>query len=225
MEEASYQIKWIRPYDLILDFNLTKEICMKYPFNNINKLKNFIIKIFNDELCPVKFKNFNDSDEFDINELEKNPYSLSNKKLLKHLFRFFEPENFKIVNFIKRIENSEEIKIRIENEEKNFIYEWKAKQALEEANSKKKAKDSIETKPPVIKVDDQPKMIKEFLPSNIYMGERYCDFAKWVGSIFQTIKDLNITDVNNVRILFYFIKAKRNFMEKNISSKTRNAFI
>ena len=47
---------------------------------------------------------------------------------------------------------------------------------------------------------------KEILVSNITMAEKYCDFSKWVGSVLQNIKDLNITDIYDVSKFFFILK-------------------
>ena len=181
---------------------------MKYPFKNIHKIKKFLIESYNEPVCPIKFKTFENSDEFNMNDIETNiSYGSGNKKLFKQFYKFFDPSNIKVVNFYERKETAEEVNLRIEAEEKVLLEEWKQKIEKEEqinllvnANKKipVKAKQPVEIKPPVIDIIREPKVKKEILPYNITMVERYCDFSKWVGSVLQSIKDLNIADMSDV---------------------------
>lgn len=138
--------------------------------------------------------------------MEKNLYSKGNKNFFLDYFKFFEPENLKLVNHFERMETEEETKIRIDKEE-NILYEnWRIKCEKEEqerlANPKaKKAKNPIEPQKPIFDFVKDPIIVNEPIISNIDMSEGYCEFSKWVGSVFQSIKDLDVNDVNDVRIL------------------------
>jgi hypothetical protein len=186
---------------------------MKYPFRNVNKIKKFLIATYKEPTCPIKFKTIENSDEFNMNDIEThNTYSSGNKKLFKHFFKFFDPSLVKIVNNYERKETVKEIAFRVEDEEKALIAEWKIKIEKEEqinllgnANKKNamKPKQAADAKPPVFDMIREPKAVKEIVACNITMAEKYCDFSKWVGSVFQSIKALNITDMFDVSIIFW----------------------
>jgi len=181
---------------------------MRYPFKNMKKIKKFLINSYNETTCPIKFKIFENSDEFYINEIESNiTYGSGNKKLFKHFFKFFELGNIKIVNSFERKETPQEVILRVESEEKAFLNEWKIKIEKEEqiniqnsATKKnfKQKNQNVEIKPPVFDITREPKIKKEIDSKNISMIEKYSDYSKWVGSVLQNIKDLNITDIFDV---------------------------
>jgi len=155
------------------------------------------------DTCPIKFKVLETSDEFNFMDMERNVFSKANKNLFKEYFKFFEPEDIKLVNFLEKMETQEEVNLRNEKEEKIIMNTWKLKVEKEEqeklANPKlKKQKTSFDVKPPVLNLSKDPQVYNEIIASNIDMSEGYCDFSKWVGSIFQTIKDLKINDVHDV---------------------------
>jgi len=222
LQECNYQVKWIRLYDIYLENVLTKEIFMKYPFKNIPKIKKFLISAYNESSCPIKFKTFENSDEFNMNDIDSNnTYSSGNKKFFKYFFKLFEASNLKVVNSYERKETQEEMSARIEMEEKILLNEWKQKIEKEElinaqlnANKKNVKKTNVEIKPPVFDIFREPKSKREIAPCNINMVEKYSDFCKWVGSVFQSIKDLNVVDVYDVSKNF-LVFSKNFFLYKN----------
>jgi len=155
-------------------------------------------------------------------ETNKNPYCSGNKKLFKHFFKFFNPSNLKVVNFYERKETDEEVFLRVEAEEKALLAEWKLKIEKEEqinlvGNAGKKSvvkgNKPVEVKPPVFDISREPKAKKDISACNISMIRRYCDFSKWIGSVLQSIKDLNITDMFDVSIYFFIIIVSFSFFE------------
>lgn len=193
-----------------------KDLNQKYSNRVANKIRKFLIKNYNVETCPIKFKVLETSDDFNIEEMEKKVFSKANKALFLEYFKYFESDRINLVKFVEKKETENEVNLRNEKEEKNIMNAWREKIEKEEkeklANPKLKNK-KIDNKPPVINLNKEPRVYNEIVVSNIDMSDSYCDFSKWVGSVFQSIKDLKVNDVEDVRkffniFLLFFIKFK-----------------
>jgi len=72
--------------------------------------------------------------------------------------------------------------------------DYSIKENLMNTNFEKK---SASVKEPTAEYKSIPFKIKNILPSNLDMSERYPRFSKWVSSILQIIKDMKIKDASN----------------------------
>jgi hypothetical protein len=164
------------------------------------------------ETCPIKFKVLETSDEFNFEEMEKNIFSKANKNLFKEYYKYFDPQNIELVNFLEEVESEEEVNLRIEKEEKIIMDNWMIKVKIEKEKEEQERQNNpklrnkknyvlTEYKPPVIELSKEPMVFNKINVSDIDMSIPYCDFSKWVASVFQNIKDLKINDVNDVCII------------------------
>ena len=149
------------------------------------------------------------SDYFNFEEMEKNIFSKANKNLFLEYFKYFESQDIKLVNFVEKIETEEQVNIRIQKEEKIIMDKWIIQVSIEKEKEEKERQNNPklrnkknyvprEYKPPVIELSKEPLVYNEIEISDMDMSVTYCDFSKWIASVFQNIKDLKINDVNDV---------------------------
>ncbi len=172
-------------------------------------------KIYNKDSCPIKFKDFESYEEFNVNDMEKNIYSRTNKKFFIENFKFFELENnneignIKIVNYMERMETKEETNLRIEKEENLLMEMYRLRVEKEEqerlANPRKRIIKGKEIQKPIFDFEKYPIMVKEITANDVEMSDNYCEFSKWIASLLQSIKDMKINDVNNVIFIIKYI--------------------
>ena len=106
--------------------------------------------------------------------------------------------NITVVKFIQRQETEEEYNERIERE----------KEEIEKFKIEKKKNKNLE--PRITEVNMEKLKINEASPSKINMKESYPIYCRWLASIFEIIKDRNITDVNTNCTLFQRIYPQEN---------------
>ena len=153
-------------------------------------------------------------DEPAYNEYEKDDEEARKKRIYKEFYRIIEKKiDIKVVHYFEREETEEEHKIRHDEEVQRIE---KIKQ--EEKSAKGKKQDpKIKKKPSNEEIVLDYIKIKECNPSNMSITDRFDksnientpSYIKWISSVYQSIKDLNIPDYSTNKTIWYNIYPQR----------------
>lgn len=172
---------WSRPDEYIRDYNMEKDIKMKYPNKNHAKIKKNVKSNYYSDVCVFRPKHIVPNSTKKINldvlgKLDKKSTSLrrSQNSLIS--------KNVSVTDMVDKDESDKVLHFEyfIYLEMKLHIY--------------------------VIKTDSMAKPKYK----NLDMTDKYCKFSKWVCSVFQNIIDMNLTDVNSGETLYDKIYPKEN---------------
>ena len=193
------EIKWSRPIHYILENKLDLEIKKHYQKKNTYNFREKVHEKFREEERRKKMEEEGilepKSDKSDSDYNEKN----DGNALYKDYFNLLRTKpNITIVKFIERQETDEEYEIRIKKEEEE-IERFK--------NEKKKNKN---LQPTITEVNTEKLKLNEASPSCINMKDGYPLYCRWLASIFEIIRERNITDVNNHYSIFKRIYPQEN---------------
>lgn len=201
------EVKWLRPSEYTREYYLEKEIKTKLPNKNHIKIRKKINEYYTKlGIIPGGAVDIDDAARNAIRKYSFKRSATSNyskfstqaddydeflqREIVKDFQRIYEATfNHRVVKCSERDETQEEFNRRkIEFEAK--IKDFKPVQV----NTKdKKATAKVVTEPTPVFNNNLLK-VKEFAPSDINMGERYPKYSKWISSVFQFIKDMNIRD-------------------------------
>ena len=205
-------VKWSSPENYITEIYLDKLIQKQMPKKNPFRFRAKVHECYEEEL-KIRKKNAEKKNiEGEENENENNianseeSESDIDKKDEFFIYRDFfkildQPLDIKVVNFITRMETEEEMNERIKRQEEEL-----QQQMLNDKNKKAK-------KHPVKGVNDIPQEKIELTlpsPNNISLKENIPPFSRWIGSIFQIIKDRNLLDVRTGENIWQKIYPQKN---------------
>ena len=205
-------VKWSSPENYITEIYLDKLIQKQMPKKNPFRFRAKVHECYEEEL-KIRKKNAEKKNiEGEENENENNianseeSESDIDKKDEFFIYRDFfkildQPLDIKVVNFITRMETEEEMNDRIKRQEEEL-----QQQMLNDKNKKAK-------KHPVKGVNDIPQEKIELTlpsPNNISLKENIPPFSRWIGSIFQIIKDRNLLDVRTGENIWQKIYPQKN---------------
>ena len=204
-------VKWSSPEHYITEIYLDKLIQKQMPKKNPFRFRAKVHECYEEEL-KIRQKNLEkknnegeeNSNENNINSEESE--SDIDKKDEFFIYRDFfkildQPLDIKVVNFITRMETEEEMNERIKKQEDEL-----QQQMLNDKNKKAK-------KHPGKTVSDTPQEKIELTlpsPNNISLKENIPPFSRWLGSIFQIIKDRNLLDVKTGENIWQKIYPQKN---------------
>ena len=196
------EIKWSRPIHYIIENKLENDIRTHLPKKNVYKFREKVHEKFKEEERKKKMEEegiieqkSEKSDSDDNNVTGKK----DENAVYKDYFNILRTKpNITVVKFIQRQETEEEYNERIERE----------KEEIEKFKIEKKKNKNLE--PRITEVNMEKQKINEASPSKINMKESYPIYCRWLASIFEIIKDRNITDVNSNCTLFQRIFPQEN---------------
>ena len=204
-------VKWSSPEHYITEIYLDKLIQKQMPKKNPFRFRAKVHECYEEEL-KIRQKNLEkknnegeeNSNENNINSEESE--SDIDKKDEFFIYRDFfkildQPLDIKVVNFITRMETEEEMNERIKKQEEEL-----QQQMLSDKNKKAK-------KHPGKTAGDIPQEKIELTlpsPNNISLKENLPPFSRWIGSIFQIIKDRNLLDVKTGENIWQKIYPQKN---------------
>jgi hypothetical protein len=202
-------VKWVRPDFYIREDLLQKEISFIFPNKKSSKLSRYIRDMYLKDLSVLE-KNVSASAEikspvlmpiFVEEDNENIIESVNNMKIFREFYKILEKDiEIKVVN-MKFIENED-------RGDENF-QQMKLEQNLKKFEMNLKGEKNkiihlktISNNPVLSKLSSVSSEIDEIrktknqvaCPGDISMKDKYINFSRWLGSIFQTIKDLNILD-------------------------------
>ena len=207
-------VKWISPENYITEIYLDKLIQKQMPKKNPFRFRAKVHECYEEEL-KIRKRNMekkNEGGEENSNENNNNQNfeeseSDIDKKDEFFIYRDFfkildQPLDIKVVNFITRMETDEEMNERIKRQEEEL-----QQQMLNDKNKKAK-------KHPGKNVGAEIPQEKMELtlpsPNNISLKENIPPFSRWLGSIFQIIKDRNLLDVKTGENIWQKIYPQKN---------------
>ena len=196
------EIKWSRPLHYIIENKLENDIRAHLPKKNAFKFREKVHEKFREEERKKKMEEEGILEQkSEKSDSEDN--NITGKKdenaVYKDYFNILRTKpNITVVKFIQRQETEEEYNERIERE----------KEEIEKFKIEKKKNKNLE--PRITEVNMEKQKINEASPSKINMKETYPIYCRWLASIFEIIKDRNITDVNSNCTLFQRIFPQEN---------------
>jgi hypothetical protein len=201
-------VRWYRPEFYIREDLLQKEISFIFPNKNTSKLSRYIRDMYSKNISVLE-KNVSASVEIKspilipmlvVEDNEDLIESMNNKKIFREFYKILERQlDIKVVN-VSHCENEDRDDKRFEQIkfEKNLK---KLKMNIKGEKNKINHVNTISNNHVLSKLSSISSEIEEISgtkikpnPGNIDMKDKYIDFSRWVGSIYQTIKDLNILD-------------------------------
>jgi hypothetical protein len=215
IEIAQNELKWLRPEEYIKNYLIDREIRQTYPNKNAIKMRIDIKESHSDGF--IRTGGFSNEYDYDTASLMSDDTNSRKRNIYKDFFKILDRKlDIKVISSFEREETEEEFKKRKDEELQEKIKlealnKTSKKTVMSFAANKNK---NLKNTPIVEEKKDEEKLkIKEIYPNNMYLEEirnndRYNyttpTFCKWVGSIFQTIKDLEINDAN-VNYNFFII--------------------
>ena len=195
------EIKWSRPIHYIIENKLENDIKIRFPKKNINKFREKVHEKFKEEERKKKMEEEGLLEH--KSEKSDSEDNITGKKDENAIYRDYfnvlrTKPNITVVKFIQRQETDEECNERIERE----------KEEIEKFKIEKKKNKNLE--PRITEVNTEKQKINEASPSKINMKDGYPLFCRWLASIFEIIKDRNITDINNNCTIFERIYPQEN---------------
>jgi hypothetical protein len=207
LAETMGEVRWLRPSEYTREYYLEKEIKTKLPNKNHIKIRKKINEYYT-KLGIVPGGGIN-SDDGARNAIRKYSFKRAatsgygrystqqddydeflQREIVKDFQRIYEATfNHLIVKCSERDETQEEFnkrKLEFEAKMKDF------KPVQVNPKDKKSGAKVVPEQAPVF--NSNLLKVKEYSPSDINMGERYPKYSKWISSIFQFIKDMNIRD-------------------------------
>ena len=195
------EIKWSRPIHYIIENKLENDIKIRFPKKNIYKFREKVHEKFKEEERKKKMEEEGLIEH--KSEKSDSEDNITGKKDENAIYRDYfnvlrTKPNITVVKFIQRQETDEECNERIERE----------KEEIEKFKIEKKKNKNLE--PRITEVNMEKQKINEASPSKINMKDGYPLFCRWLASIFEIIKDRNITDINNNCTIFERIYPQEN---------------
>ena len=205
-------VKWSSPEIYIQEIYLDQLIQKQMPKKNPFKFRAKVHECYEMEL-KIRKKNEEkknnegeDSKDNENKQDSEDSESDIDKKDEFFIYRDFfkildQPLDIKVVNFINRMETDEELNERIKRQEEEL-------QQQMASDKNKKAK-----KHPGKNVNEMPQEKIELTlpsPNNIFLKENLPPFSRWLGSIFQIIKDRNLLDVKTGENIWQKIYPQKN---------------
>ena len=204
-------MKWSSPEEYITEIYLDKLIQKQMPKKNSYKFRMKVHECYKEELQirKKKLEEQNEENELNDNNINKNEESedlIENKDeflIYRDFFKILDnPLNIQVVNFLKRFETEEEMASRIKKLEEEYQHH------LQNDKSKKKSTRISKNLQPEIVQDKIELTIPS--PSNINLKEAAPPYFRWLGSIFQIIKDRNLLDVKTGENIWAKIYPQKN---------------
>ena len=203
-------MKWSSPEEYITEIYLDKLIQKQMPKKNSYKFRMKVHECYQEELQIRKKKLEEQNEENELNDNNnKNEESediIENKDeflIYRDFFKILDnPLNIQVVNFIKRMETEEEMAERIKKLEEEYQHH------VQNDKSKKKASKISKNLPSDIVQEKIEITIPS--PSNINLKEGIPPYFRWLGSIFQIIKDRNLLDVKTGENIWAKIYPQKN---------------
>ena len=202
-------IKWSSPEEYIQEISLDKLIQKQMPKKNSYKFRMKVHECYEEELKIRKkkleeAKEANEENELNENKSDESEDDIDNKDeflIYRDFFKILDtPLNIQVVNFIKRLETEEEMAERIKKLEEEF-------QQHNDKNKKNKARTNKNFQNEIV----QEKMELTIpSPTNINLKEGIPPFFRWLGSIFQIIKDRNLLDIKTGENIWAKIYPQKN---------------
>ena len=200
-------IKWSSPEKYIQEINLDKLIQKQMPKKNSYKFRMKVHEFYEKELLIRKQKaeEANEENEINENKNEESEDNIDNKDeflIYRDFFKILDnPLNIQIVNFIKRLETEEEMLERIKKLEEELQHQQHDKNKKAKARTSKNFQGEILQEKVEITIPS---------PNNINLKEGLPPYFRWLGSIFQIIKDRNLLDVKTGENIWAKIYPQKN---------------
>ena len=200
-------IKWSSPEKYIQEINLDKLIQKQMPKKNSYKFRMKVHEFYEKELLIRKQKaeEANEENEINENKNEESEDNIDNKDeflIYRDFFKILDnPLNIQIVNFIKRLETEEEMLERIKKLEEELQHQQHDKNKKAKARTSKNFQGEILQEKVEITIPS---------PNNINLKEGLPPYFRWIGSIFQIIKDRNLLDVKTGENIWAKIYPQKN---------------
>lgn len=210
--QASTGVKWLRPNEFIRIAYIDRELKSKFPHKDIIEIRNKAKEIYLKNKAEVSNSN-NDKDDNNLSKKFKR-YSTtviyhqtdSNSELSandnlqqllnKEIFKYYEKDiNFRIVTSETIFESEEEEKNKKKEE---FELELKSRAEAKNSTVNQALKKQTVAKQVIVY---EPSKIINYFPNDISTQADSPKYTKWISSILQSIKDLDIVDINDVRYL------------------------
>ena len=206
-------IKWSSPENYITEIYLDKLIQKQMPKKNPFRFRAKVHECYQEEL-KIRQKNLEkknnegeeNSNENNIQNSEESESDIDKKDeffIYRDFFKILDQQlEIKVVNFITRMETEEEMNERIKRQEEEL-----QQQMLNDKNKKGKKHPGKNAGNEI-----QQEKIELTLPSpnNISLKENIPPFSRWLGSIFQIIKDRNLLDVKTGENIWQKIYPQKN---------------
>ena len=201
-------IKWSSPEKYITEIYLDKLIQKQMPKKNSFKFRMKVHEFYEEELKirQRKLQETNEENEINENKNEESEADIDNKDeflIYRDFFKILDnPLNIQVVNFIKRMETEEEMNERLKKlgEEYQHVMQNEKNKKGKNRNSKNFQNEIMQEK------------IEITIPSpnNINLNEGTPPYFRWLGSIYQIIKDRNLLDVKTGENIWAKIYPQKN---------------
>ena len=199
-------IKWSSPEEYITEIYLDKLIQKQMPKKNSYRFRLKVHECYQEELKirKKKLEEANEENELNENKNEESEVDIDNKDeflIYRDFFKILDnPLNIQVVNFIKRIETEEEMQERIKRLEEEY-------QHHNDKNKKNKVRTSKNLQNEIVQEKIE---ITKPSPNDINLKEGLPPYFRWLGSIFQIIKDRNLLDVKTGENIWAKIYPQKN---------------
>ena len=200
-------IKWSSPEKYIQEIYLDKLIQKQMPKKNSFRFRQKVHEFYQEELKirQRKLEEANEENELNENKNEESELDLDNKDeflIYRDFFKILDnPLNIQVVNFVTRLETEEEMAERIKKIEEEIQHHSNDKGKKNKARTSKNYQNEIL----------QEKIEITFpSPNDINLKEGLPPYFRWLGSIFQIIKDRNLLDVKTGENIWAKIYPQKN---------------
>ena len=200
-------IKWSSPEKYIQEINLDKLIQKQMPKKNSYKFRMKVHEFYEKELQIRKQKaeEANEENEINENKNEESEDNIDNKDeflIYRDFFKILDnPLNIQVVNFIKRLETEEEMNERIKKHEEELQHQQHDKNKKAKTRTSKNFQSDIIQEKVEITIPS---------PNNINLKDGLPPYFRWLGSIFQIIKDRNLLDAKTGENIWAKIYPQKN---------------
>ena len=207
-------IKWSPPENYITEIYLDKLIQKQMPKKNPFRFRAKVHECYEEEL-KIRQKNLEkknneggeeNENENNIQNSEESESDIDKKDeffIYRDFFKILDQQlEIKVVNFITRMETEEEMNERIKKQEEEL-----QQQMLNDKNKKGKKHAG---KNPGNEIIQEKIELTLPSPNNISLKENIPPFSRWLGSIFQIIKDRNLLDVKTGENIWQKIYPQKN---------------
>ena len=201
-------IKWSSPEEYIQEIYLDKLIQKQMPKKNSYKFRMKVHEFYEEELKIRQRKLLeeqNEEKEMNENKNEESELDIENKDeflIYRDFFKILDnPLNIQVVNFIKRMETEEEMNERIKKLEEELQHHQGDKGKKNKARTGKNLTNEIMQEKIEITIPS---------PNDINLKEGYPPYFRWLGSIYQIIKDRNLLDVKTGENIWAKIYPQKN---------------
>ena len=206
VDYLNMSIKWSPPEKYIIEFYLDKLIQKQMPKKNSYKFRLKIHESYQEELKirKKKLEEANEENELNENKNEESEEYIDNKDeflIFRDFFKILDkPLDIQVVNFVKRTETEEELLERLKKLEEEYHLQNDKGKKNKTRTSKNLPNDVVQEKMEITKPS----------PTNINLKEKIPPFFRWLGSIFQIIKDRNLVDVKTGENIWAKIYPQKN---------------